>query len=109
MTCANGTPPGGGAFAGGDIKLGASTRADGAVLAGNVLTTGGSTTISGAIISAAQGGGSNVAMGGSTTLNLAGGSDDYDPGALPCGIVECAAEPASPVERRTSVLWTRYR
>ncbi len=103
-------PGGGGAFAGGDIKLGASTRADGAVLAGNVLTTGGSTTISGAIMSAAQGGGSNVAMGGSTTLNLSGGSEAYDPGALPCEIVECAAEPSGPAgARRTSVLWTRYR
>lgn len=107
---AGGYAPGGGGFGGGDISLGASTRADGSVLAGNVLTTGGSTTLSGAIVSAAQGGGSNVAMGGSTTLDLTGGSEAYEPGVLPCGLVECeAAAPGSdPTERRTRVLWTRY-
>lgn len=102
---AGGTPPGGGGFSGGDITLGASTRADGAVLAGNVLTTGGSTSIGGAIVAAAQGAGDRVAMGGSTRLDLSGGGPAYDPGGLPCGIVECA--PSSPGGAR--VLWTRYR
>ena len=62
-------------------------------------------------VSAAQGGGSNVAMGGSTTLDLSGGSADYDPGVLPCGIVECGAPSpgADPTARRTRLLWTRYR
>ncbi|MEN1957655.1 hypothetical protein [Luteimonas changyuni] len=107
---AGGTAPGSGGFSGGDITLGASTRADGSVLAGNVLTTGGSTTISGAIVSAAQGGGSDVSMGGSTTLDLSGGSEDYDPGGLPCRIVECAEDAGTdPEARRTQVLWTRYR
>jgi hypothetical protein len=108
---AGGTAPGSGGFSGGDITLGASTRADGSVLAGNVLTTGGSTTISGAIVSGAQGGGSDVSMGGSTTLDLSGGSEAYDPGGLPCGIVECeATTPGTlPTARRTQVLWTRYR
>lgn len=107
---AGGHAPSGGGFSGGDISVGASTRADGSVLAGNVLTTGGNTTVSGAIVSAAQGGGSNVAMGGSTTLDLTGGSDAYEPGQLPCGLVDCEdTSPGSdPTARRTRVLWTRY-
>jgi hypothetical protein len=100
-----------GAYAGGNITLGASTRADGSVLAGNVLNTGGSTTISGAILAGGAGGTQQVAMGGSTTLNLTGGSANYDPGVLPCGIVTCApTTPSAPgTPRRTTVLWSRYR
>ena len=109
---AGGLRPGGGGFVGGDIDLGASTRADGAVMAGNLLRTGGSTTINGRIVSAAQraGAGEDVTMGGSTTMDLGSGSDDYDPGAaIPC-MVDC--EPEAPPETAegnvASVYWSRY-
>lgn len=108
---AGGLRPGGG-FVGGDIDLGASTRADGAVMAGNLLRTGGSTTINGRIVSAAQraSAGEEVRMGGSTTMDLGSGSDDYDPGvAIPC-MVDC--EPEGPPEAAegnvASVYWSRY-
>ena len=107
---AGGFAPGGGGFSGGDITLGAASRADGAVLAGNVLETGGSTVISGSILSAAQGGGGNVRLSGSTILRLQDGSEEYDPGLVPCEITGCG-EPETPVtsgEQVATVLWTRY-
>ena len=109
---AGGLAPGGG-FVGGDIDLGASTRADGAVMAGNLLRTGGSTTLNGRIVSAAQRAGASdeIRMGGSTTMDLGSGSDDYDPSApIPC-MVDCEPEPepGEPVEGNTAkVQWSRY-
>lgn len=104
---AGGMLPGGG-YAGGDIDLGASTRADGAVLAGNLLKTGGSTTISGAILVAGQGADQGKArMGGSTTMHLSEGSEEYNPGLMPCEVIGCEDPPAAPAAR-ASVLWTRY-
>ncbi|MCE7031171.1 FapA family protein [Lysobacter sp. GX 14042] len=101
-----------GGFVGGDISLGASTRADGAVLAGNLLSTGGSTTLNGRIVSAAQRAksGDAVKMGGSTAMNLGSGSHDYEPGATPC-MVNCEPEPppGEATEGNTaSIQWSRY-
>lgn len=109
---AGGQRSGSGGFTGGDIDLGASTRADGAVMAGNLLRTGGSTTINGRIVSAAQraGAGDAVKMGGSTTMDLGSGSDDYEPGAIPC-MVDCDAEapPGEAAEGNVaSIQWSRY-
>ena len=108
---AGGLQPGGG-YVGGDIELGASTRTDGAVMAGNLLGTGGNTTVNGRIVSAAQraGAGEEVTMRGSTTMDLGSGSDDYDPSApIPC-VVDC--EPETPPEavegNAATVLWSRY-
>jgi len=109
---AGGLAPGGG-FVGGDITLGASTRTDGAVMAGNLLRTRGNTTVNGRIVSAAQraGAGDDVRMAGSTTMDLGSGSGDYDPSApIPC-IVDCEPEPepGEPVEGNTAtVQWSRY-
>ena len=105
---AGGALPSGG-YAGGNIDLGASTRADGAVLAGNLLTTGGNTTISGAILAAGQGADqSRASMGGSTTMHLSQGSKEYQPGLLPCELTSCDPDAVAPTGARASVLWTRY-
>lgn len=100
----------GGGFVGGNIDLGASTRADGSVLAGNLITTGGSTTVSGALLAAGQGSdGAAAQMGGSTSLDLDTGAAGYDPGAVPCEMAECESDDTPAGEASAQILWTRYR
>lgn len=76
-----------GEFLGGNIMLGASSEVYGAVLAGQYFSTGGATTVAGFTFAGKQGtsSGSN-SLGGSTTIVQGGGSQYYDPGALPCTV-----------------------
>ena len=109
---AGGYNPTTGAYEGGVITLGASTVASGNVVGADLINTGGSTTIKGTVVA----GGQNTAnlspmqLSGSTTLDLSGGSENYDPSVVPC-MKNCnpvTPDPTEEVENKSSVLWTRY-
>lgn len=106
-------PAGAGAYSGGDINLGANNGVYGIVLAGNYLITGGDTKIYGHVSAAVQGtkGIKDNKLGGSTTLDLTRGNQNYDPGKVPdmtggaCPNCE-GLNDAEPGE--TKLLWSKY-
>jgi len=110
---AGGSSPTTGAFVGGTVKLGASTLAEGNVIGADVINTGGSTTIKGSVVAAGQdkNNTSPVVLSGSTTIDLTGGSSNYDPTVIPC-MKDCdggSVETPGSTENASTVLWTRYR
>lgn len=110
---AGGYSPSTGAFVGGTVKLGASTMAEGNVIGADVINTGGSTTIKGSVVAAGQDKANTqpVILSGSTTIDLTGGSKNYDPTVIPC-MKNCdggAVETPGSTENVSSMLWTRYR
>src|SRR5690606_27053764 len=80
---------------------------------GNIAYLAGGLAPGGGFVGGAQraGAGDEIRMGGSTTMDLGSGSDDYDPSApIPC-MVDCEPEPepGEPVEGNTAtVQWSRY-
>lgn len=94
----------GSVFSGGTINIGASSEVFGSVVAGNQLLTGGSTVIHGYVSSAGQGGATSSSWGGSTTIDLTGLPDTFDPGGTnPPSPDTCSAN----CEARIDVTWTR--
>lgn len=110
---AGGYSPTTGAFVGGTVKLGASTMAEGNVIGADVINTGGSTTIKGSVVAAGQDKTNHqpVVLSGSTTIDLTGGSKNYDPTVIPCmkGCEGGVVETPGSTENASSMLWTRYR
>ncbi len=95
-----------GVFGGGNITLGASTKAYGTIVAGNLFNSGGSTTVYGYVAAAGQAVTSgNNALGGSTTLDLTTLPSTYTPDVIPC-TGNCA--PTASLTGTAAVMWTRY-
>jgi len=72
-----------GEFSGGDISLGASTKIEGSVLAGNIIATSGNVEIKGLVIAAAQqNNATNSGFGGSTVIDFQS-NGDFNPLIIP--------------------------
>ena len=110
---AGGYNPTTGAFEGGTVTLGASTLAEGNVLAADVINTGGSTIIKGTVVASAQDDSRTgpVVFSGSTTIDLTGGSVHYDPTLLPC-MQNCETpeeeEETEAEDSISAIRWIRY-
>ena len=110
---AGGYNPSNGAYGGGVVTLGASTVAEGNVVGADVVNTGGSTTIKGSVLANGQNTSNKTPMQftGSTTIDLSGGSENFDPGVIPC-MKDCTTTPVDNEgsrENLSSVKWSRYR
>lgn len=94
----------GSVFSGGTINIGASSEVFGSVVAGNQLLTGGSTTIHGYVSSAGQGTATSSSWGDSTTIDLTGLPDTFDPGnTSPPATDACSSN----CGQSAKVTWTR--
>lgn len=110
---AGGYNPTTGNYGGGVVTLGASTIAEGNVVGADVVNTGGSTTIKGSVLANGQNTTNTKPMefSGSTTIDLSGGSENYDPSVIPC-MKDCTTAPVdngSTIENFSQVKWSRYR
>ena len=103
-------PNTGGAYEGGDITLGASTEIFGTILAGNYLFTEGSTTVHGYVSASGSGAeivGQGNELGSSTTIDLTGLPETYNPEFIPeMGQVSSCEVPGDSTIART--FWTKY-
>lgn len=103
-------PNNGGTYEGGNITLGASTEIFGTILAGNYLFTEGSSTVHGYV--SASGSGAEVAgqankLGSSTTIDLTGLPETYNPELIPeMGDGNSCEIPDDSEVSRT--YWTKY-
>jgi hypothetical protein len=106
-------PAGNGTYSGGDVILGANNGVYGAVLAGGYLQTGGETRIFGYVSAAVQGGKgvTDNRLGGSTTVDLTRGNENYDPAKMPDmtgGACPDCAGLTGPKTGASKVHWSKY-
>lgn len=106
-------PAGNGAYSGGDVTLGANNGIYGAVLAGGYLKTGGETRIFGYVSAAVQGGRgvTDNRLGGSTTVDLTRGNENYDPAKMPDmtgGACPDCAGLTGPKTGASKIHWSKY-
>lgn len=110
---AGGYNPTSGAYGGGVVTLGASTVAEGSVVGADVVNTGGSTTIKGSVLANGQNVNNTGPMlfSGSTTIDLSGGAENYDPSVIPC-MKDCTTTPDTSedsTENISQLKWARYK
>lgn len=106
-------PADNGTYSGGNIDVGANNKIYGVVLAGDYLETGGQTEIYGYVSAAVQGerGANTNKLGGSTTLDLTHGNENYDPAKVPDmagGACPDCDDVGGSETGTTKVLWSKY-
>lgn len=92
-------------YTGGNITLSSQATIEGNIIAGNKLDTGGQTILKGSILAAALGKNNGSKLGGSTTIDFNGSSDESTTITLPGGQTESEGET---VTQRAKIKWVRY-
>lgn len=96
-------------YSGGNIKLTGQATIEGNIIAGNKLDTGGQSVIKGSILAAALGRDNGSKLGGSTTIDFNGTTDEDTIITLPGGEGgEGGEEEGETITQTVKIKWARY-
>lgn len=93
-----------GSYNGGNIRLTAQARVEGNIVAGNKLDTSGQTIVKGSILAAALGRNNGSKLGGSTTIDFNGTTNENTIITLPSG----EDSQGGIINQRAKTKWARY-